>query len=203
MANRRTTTLFAAALCALAAAACDNPASSRRVSEDRLTFVRAADNAPPLDSLVVHVWAKAGEGRQRQIRYVKVGGYEGDICLEFKIPTDGLWKRPDGSVVQPGDSVLITITVLDPRLFNFRFEPAGLQFRSDHPAELRVSYKWANRDFNGDGVVNGADANFGFGFWKQEVDGGDWTQIGTVKDSNVEELRANIRGFTRYAIAGA
>lgn len=189
-------------LCALAALACDNPASSGQVSEDQLVFVRAAEDAPPLDSLVVHVWAKAGEGRQAVIRYQKVGGYGGDICLEFKIPGDGLWKRPDGSVVQKGDSVLITITVLDPKLFNFRFEPAGLQFRQDKPAELRVSYKWADRDFNGDGREDDRDARFDFDFWKQEADGGDWVRIGTVKDANIEELRADIRGFTKFALAG-
>ena len=162
----------------------------------------AAANAPPLDSLQVHVWAKAGEGRQALIRYQKVGGYGGDICLEFKIPGDGLWKRPDGSVVQRGDSVLITITVLNPELFNFRFEPAGLQFRGDHPAELRVSYKWADKDFNGDGVVDGRDERFDFGFWRQETDGANWFELGTVKDADLEELRVDIRGFTKYALAG-
>jgi hypothetical protein len=202
MRTRRIPILLGGALCALAALSCDSPTDSRQLPENELIFLRATDEAPPLDSLVVHVWAKAGEGRQAVIRYQKVGSYGGDICLEFKIPGDGLYKRPDGTEVQKGDSVLITITVLDPKLFNFRFEPAGLQFRQDKPAELRVSYKWADRDFNGDGVENGADARFRFDFWKQEVDGGDWYQVGTVKDANVEELRANIRGFTKYAMAG-
>ena len=199
---RRIWTLLGGALCALASVSCDNPAASRQLPENELIFLRATDDAPPLDSLVVHVWAKAGEGRQAVIRYEKVGSYGGDICLEFKIPGDGLYKRPDGSVVQKGDSVLITITVIDPKLFNFRFEPAGLQFRPDKPAELRVSYKWADRDFNGDGVIDGKDARFDFDFWKQEVDGGEWYRIGTVKDDNIEELRADIRGFTKYAMAG-
>lgn len=200
---RRIPALLGAVLCAWAAASCDNPAGARQVRESDLVFVRAADNAPPLDSLTVHVWAKAGETRQAYIRYQKVGGYGGDVCLEFKIPGDGLWKRPDGSVVARGDSVLITITVVDPNLFNFRFEPSGLQFHSDHPAELRVSYKWADRDFNGDGKEDENDARFGFGFWKQETDGADWSEFGTIKNADLEELRADIRSFTRYAIAGA
>ena len=201
---RRIPTLLGAALCAWAAASCgDNPAGSRTVPTDELVFIRAAADAPPLDSLQVHVWAKAGENRQAIISYKKVGGYGGDICLEFKIPGNGLWKRPDGTVVQKGDSVLITITVVDPDLFNFRFEPSGLQFRADHPAELRVSYKWANPDFNGDGVADDRDERFDFGIWKQETDASDWIQTGTVKDADLEELRADIRGFTRFAIAGA
>jgi hypothetical protein len=199
---RRIPTLLGAGLCAWALASCDNPAGSRQLPGNELVFVRATDDAPPLDSLQVHVWAKAGENRQAQIRYQEVGNYGGDVCLEFKIPGDGLWKRPDGSVVAKGDSVLVTITVVDPKLFNFRFEPSGLQFRPDHPAELRVSYKWADRDFNGDGRVDDSDKHFDFGFWKQETDASDWIETGTVKDSDLEEMRADIRSFTRYALAG-
>jgi len=191
---RHIPTLLGTALCAWAAASCDNPAEPKQVPGSELVFIRADDDAPPLDSMVVHVWAKAGENRQAVIRYVKVGSYGGDICLEFKIPGNGLWKRPDGSVVAKGDSVLITITVVDPKQFNFRFEPSGVQFRPDHPAELRVSYKWANP----------ADLTSvsHFGIWKQESVSDPWVPIGTVRDSNLKELRANITGFTRYAMAG-
>jgi hypothetical protein len=202
MRTRRTRTLVAALLCAGAAASCDNPAAPKQVPEAELVFVRAATDAPPLDSMQVHVWAKAGEERRVAIRYVKVGGYGGDECMEFKVPGNGLWKRPDGTVVAHGDSVLITITVVDPRLFNFRFEPSGLQFRADHPAELRVSYKWADPDFNGDGLADDRDTKFRFGVWKQETDGAPWTETGTVKDTDFKELRADIRGFTKYALAG-
>ncbi|HVG43733.1 MAG TPA: hypothetical protein VM890_03355 [Longimicrobium sp.] len=199
---RRIPTLLGAALCAWAAASCDNPAGSKEVPGSELVFIRAAEDAPPLDSMVVHVWAKAGENRQAVIRYEKVGSYGGDICLEFKIPGNGLWKRPDGSVVAKGDSVLITITVVDPKQFNFRFEPSGVQFQPDHPAELRVSYKWADPDRNGDGVVDSRDERFDFGFWKQETDASNWIKTGTVKDADLEELRADIRSFTKYALAG-
>jgi hypothetical protein len=99
--------------------------------------------------------------------------------------------------------VLITITVVDPDLFNFRFEPAGLQFRPDEPAELRVSYKWADPDFNGDGRVDDRDEDFDFGFWRQETDTSNWIEMGTVKDADLEELRVDVRGFTKYAMAGA
>jgi hypothetical protein len=197
-------TLLGAALCAWAAASCgDNPAGPKEVPGSELVFIRAAANAPPLATNQVQVWAKAGEGRRTVIPYQKVGGYGGDDCLEFKIPGDALWKRPDGSVVQKGDSVLITITVVDPALFNFRFEPSGVQFRPDHPAELRVSYKWADRDFNGDGRQDDKDARFDFGLWKQEADASPWIKTGTVKDADLEEMRADITSFTKYAMAGA
>jgi len=200
---RRTSTLLAAAALCTLLTGCDNPAQPKQVPGNELTFIRAAEDAPPLTANQVQVWAKAGEGRRVVISYQKVGEYGGDDCLEFKIPGDALWKRPDGTVFQKGDSILITITVVDPALFNFRFEPSGLQFRSDKPAELRVSYKWADRDFNGDGHEDNDDARFNFGFWKQETDASDWIRTGTVKDVDLEELRADIHGFTKYAMAGA
>jgi hypothetical protein len=199
---RRIPTLLGAAFCAWAGASCDNPAAPRQVPGSELVFIRAEAGAPPLDSMVVHVWARAGDNRRAYIRYQKVGSYGGDVCLEFRIPGDALWKRPDGTVVQKGDSVLITITVVDPDLFNFRFEPAGLQFRPDKPAELRVSYKWADPDFNGDGRVDDRDEDFDFGFWKQETDTSSWIETGTVTDVDLEEMRADIRSFTKYALAG-
>lgn len=202
MRTRRIPALLGAALCAWSAASCDNPAGPRQLRESDLVFVRATADAPPLDSLVIHVWAKAGESRQATIRYQKRGNYGGDICMEFKIPGNGLWRRPDGTLVAKGDSVLLTITVVDPELFNFHFEPAGLQFHPDHPAQLRVSYKWADPDFNRDGKVDSRDADFDFGFWRQENDGDDWFEQGTVKDFDLEELRADIPGFTKYALAG-
>jgi hypothetical protein len=199
---RRIPTLLGAALCAWAAASCDNPAASRELPGDELIFIRAEENAPPLATMQVQLWAKAGEGRRVEIPYANVGGYGGDDCLEFRVPGDALWKRPDGTFFQKGDSILITITVVDPELFNFRFEPSGLQFRNDKPAELRVSYKWADPDFNGDGRVDDRDERFDFGFWKQETDASDWYETATVDDADLEEMRADIRSFTRYALAG-
>jgi hypothetical protein len=180
----------------------DSPSGPGELPQDQLVFIRAAANAPPLDATHVQLWAKAGEGRRVEIRYQKVGEYGGDRCLEFNIPGDALLRRPDGTAFAKGDSILITITLADPGSFNFSFAPSGLTFSQSHPAELRISYKWADPDYNGDGVVDDRDRAFRFDIWKQEADGAPWLKIGTARDSNVEELRADIFSFTRYAMAG-
>lgn len=195
--------LFAAAAAAFVLASCDNPAAPREVPEDQLTFVRAAADAPPLAYSQVSVWVKQSQGGRIEIPYLKVGGgYGGDECMEFIIPGNSLRTRPDGSAIAPADSVLITVNVVDASQFNFQFSPSGLKFDPKRPAELRISYKWANPDLNGDGKVDDADRNFRFGIFKQEATGLPWVPIGTVKDTNVEELRATINGFTKYAMAG-
>ncbi len=192
----------ALALCAPALASCDSPSDPGERPGDELVFIRAAPNAPELETNQVQVWAVKGDGRRVEIRYKERGQYDGDRCLEFRIPGDALLRRPDGSKINKGDSVLITIRVVDPKTYTFEFSPAGLKFDPDKPAELRISYKWADPDLNGDGVVNDRDRLFEFDIWKQENDNARWIKIGTVDDVDLEELRADIHGFTKYAMAG-
>jgi hypothetical protein len=90
--------------------------------------------------------------------------------------------------------------VVDNGYFNFEFQPAGLQFAE--PAELRVNYQFAHPDLNGDGEVNDDDEDFEFGWWRQEMPGQKWEPVGSVRVRNLTEVRAEIDGFTRYALAG-
>lgn len=190
-------------LCSAALASCEgSPSGPEQLPESRLAFIRAAADAPPLETQQIQVWAKAGESRRVEIRYVKVGEYGGDKCLEFDIPGDALLTRPDGTPLARGDSVLITVRVVDPDAFDFEFSPSGLRFNPDHPAELRISYKWADPDLNGDGRVDDRDRGFSFEIWKQETEGAQWFKVGTSRDRDLQELRADITGFTKYAMAG-
>jgi hypothetical protein len=197
--------LFSIALLLFAAtlAACDgSPSDPGQLPESKLAFVRAADDAPPLETGQVQFWAKAGDGRRAEIKYAQVGEYGGDKCLEFDVPGDALLTRPDGTPFAPGDSVLITIRVVDPAAFRFEFSPSGLRFDPKHPAELRISYKWADPDLNGDGRVDDRDRSVSVDIWKQENDGGPWFRLGTSRDTDLQELRSDITGFTKYAMAG-
>lgn len=64
--------------------------------------------------------------------------------------------------------MLITIRLVDPSRFMFEFEPAGLKFDPERPAELEVSYARADPDFDDDGVE---DDKLEFDFWRQEREG--------------------------------
>lgn len=195
--------ILLSALAALTLASCsDGPSGPGPVPPDELIFIRAAADAPPLETQQIQFWAVAGETREVEIEYADVGQYGGDECLRFKIPGNGLLRRPDGTRFERGDSVLITITVVDPDLFNFEFQPSGLRFDPDHPAELRVSFKWADPDFNNDGRVDSRDERFDFGIWHQALDNAPWRPLATIRDFDLEEVRADILGFSKYAMAG-
>ena len=65
-----------------------------------------------------------------------------------------------------------------------------------------MDYQFAHPDFNGDGEVDDDDEDFEFGWWRQEMPGQHWERIGSVRVHDLTEVRAEIDGFTRYALAG-
>ena len=189
------------AVLALLLGGCDNPAEPgpAALPESELSFLRFSAAAPaPADS-VVSFWAVRGEDREVEIRLQpEEGEAEGEEFLEFEVSGQSLASYPDGRPFAPGDSVLITIRLVDPSRFMFEFAPAGLKFDPDHPAELEVSYARADSDYDGDGD---ADDDLEFRFWRQERQGELWYRMGTVFIEDLSEVEADIEGFTRYALA--
>lgn len=193
------TPIFRLALLALlpaALAACEDPAGGRGpVSGDDLVFLRPAPDAPPLAVDEISFVAVAGQDREIRIDYEN-----GDECLRFRLDDDALTRRPNGTRMNEGDTITITIRVVDNGYFNFEFQPAGLRFAE--PAELRVNYQFAHPDYNADGEVDEDDEDFDFGWWRQEAPGQGWEEIGSARVRGLTEVRAEIDGFTRYALAG-
>lgn len=173
-----------------------SPTQEQVVDESQLTFVRVDPAAPPLDALEVSFWAVRGEERQVQITYDS-GPYGNGKCLLFRVPEDAV---PLG--VAPGDSVQVTIRVMDASEFRFEFQPQGLQFDPAHPARLEIRYRWADPDFDGDGDVDPRDLLLSetFGLWK--LTGAEtWERVPADRRRDVLEIHAPIVGFTQYALA--
>jgi len=182
---------------------CSDNTGPAGVPEAQLHFVRQDVLSPPLDSTVAHLWAKVSEGREVRISYQPPGG-SAEEFLRFEVPGDALLRKPDGTAFQVGDSILITITVLDPTgLFQFRFEPSGLQFNPDHPARLKLHYINADRDFDDDGDVDSTDDAIEhlLDLWQREGSTGPWFRVGSVKFEELDEVDANILSFSEYALA--
>lgn len=173
------------------------------LDESELTFVRLDDNAPGIDTTEVSFWAVRGQEREVQIRYFYEGTNSYVKCLRFVVPANALSRRADGSTIATGDSVRITIRMPDRTRLGFEFDPAGLQFDPSHPATVEVVYRYADPDFNGDGVVDATDDDLAarMGFWRQERPGEPWTRIETTRLQEIAEARATIAGFTKYALA--
>ena len=191
-------------ICSAVALLSCSVSTSPGVPAAQLHILTQGPVAPPLVAAQGSFWAKVGEGRELRLNYQAASPADSeDEFLRFEVPGNALLRKPDGTVFQPGDSILITITVLDTSAFLFRFEPSGLQFNPNQPARLKIEYDHANHDFNDDGVVNAADSTIehSLDLWRRESASAPWFHQGAVKFEELDEIDANILSFTEYAIA--
>jgi hypothetical protein len=193
------------ALClvaALALAACNDSSGPGGVTQ--LSIIRQGAAAPPLLATRDSFWAKVGDGREVRLFYQGAApGDTGEEFLRFEVPGDGLYRKPNGSSFQAGDSILITVTVVDPSRFLFDFEPSNLQFNPQNPARLRVRYENGDKDFDDDGDEDEADDEIEtqLDLWYRRTAADPWFKVGSVKFEEADEIDALIRTFSQYAVA--
>jgi hypothetical protein len=189
---------------AVAALACGDNTGPGGRPDAELNIIRQDSLAPPLLTTQASVWAKVGDGRELHLNYQGATPADtGEEFLRFEIPGDALLRKPDGSAFQPGDSILITITVVDSAFFHFQFQPTGLVFNPEHAARLRVRYLEADHDFDDDGDIDPADDGIEhmIDLWHRTGTGAPWFRVGSVKFEHLDELDANILSFSEYAVA--
>lgn len=170
----------------------------------QLHFVVQDLIAPPLLADSASFYAKVGEDRRVELFYQgTTPGDTGEAFLQFEVHGPSLLKHPDGSAFLPGDSILITVTAVDPSKFDFSLSPAGLQFNPADPARLHIEYNHSNHDFNEDGRQDSADTRTEtmLSIWRSEPPDTVWTKIGTVKNEEFDEIEAAILSFSHYAVA--
>src|SRR3954470_17158877 len=120
------------------AACSSDPTSSgdgSRPSSD-LNILRVASTAPALFNPEASFYAVQGQDREVRISFQDAGGQEGEEFLRFRVRPGSLASLPGGSPIAAGDSVLITVRVVDAAKILFEMEPSGLTFNSAEPAEL-------------------------------------------------------------------
>jgi len=188
------------ALLVVSAAACGGDSTAPTVQKPSadLHFLRLSASAPSLQATVVSFYAKKGSDREIRVRFSN-----GEDFLRFRVFANSLLQRPDGSVFAAGDSVLITITITDPTKLAADFQPAGLKFSPSNPARLQFEFGEANKDLNDDGVVNATDTSLipQISTWRQETTGSEWLKVNSTVEIEINEVQADIFGFTGYALA--
>jgi hypothetical protein len=202
---RRTRWFSALATAALAAAGCSDsngPGGTTRPPEE-LAILRLAATSPPVWNPEISYWARNDQDSEAKIWFEDSEGNAGEEYLRFRVPSQGLLVYPDGTPFGPQDSVLITIRVVDPTLLFFEFEPAGLRFNSEEPAELEIEYAEADDDLDDDGDVDAEDEALEgeIYVWRQRNPGDPFERLVTLRFEDLDELEADIPGFSRFAIA--
>lgn len=202
---RRTRWFSTLATAALAAAGCSDsngPGGVTRPPEE-LVILRLAAESPPIWNAEVSFWARNDQGREAKIWFEDAEGNAGEEYLRFKVPSGGLLSYPDGTPFGAQDSVLITIRVVDPALLLFEFEPAGLRFSPAEPAQLEIEYAEADDDLDEDGDVDAEDEALEgeIYVWRQRNPGDPFERLFTLRFEDLDELEADVPGFSRFAIA--
>ena len=100
----------------------------------------------------------------------------------------------------------ITIRIFVPGdRYEFQFEPSGLVFYPDEPAEMKISYGDCDDDLDYDGDVDDDDDAFetDLSIWRQEVLNGPWQNIGaSIHEIETDEIEFHVEHFTGFALAG-
>lgn len=192
-------------LAALSAAACDSATAPARPHGPELSssnvlsiFARYDTAFAPLVPAETSFVAVQG----RSVDFVLRFQGQGDPVLELKLSSSSLLAYPDRTNIAPGDSVRIGISKDPSGRILFYFSPSGLRFNPLSPAQLTIWYSHANPDFNGDGVVDAADALLAsaLGLYRQEMLTDPWLGIPSVNLTSLQAIQASIGGFTGYSV---
>ena len=168
-----------------------------------LRLLSAPHGTPPLATSQVSFWAVKGKLSGTDIWYQpRPGEADSAKFLEFRLGTGSLDRRPDGSTIAVGDSVLITLTVTDPTHFIIDLQPSGLMFSGSDQPRLRVSFAACGDDLNYDKQIDATDAAMlaSLSMWRQEAPFQSWFRMTSTVEPTVKEVDTRLGGFTGYAL---
>ncbi len=167
-------------------------------------FLTPAIGAPAIANPIVTFYAKSGDDREAFMYYrSRASGRDSTVFVRFRVPKRALLTRPNGTPFATGDSILITITLVDPAHLELSFEPSGLRFSPSDPAKLKLSFLEADEDLDRDGSVSSSDVAVQslLAVWRRENASQPWTKQTTLFTVGTHELETDVTGFTGYVIA--
>jgi len=153
---------------------------------------QSAGEMPTLETYELSFWAKRGELREVEVKYVDADNDVSGTFLHFSVPATALRSMPDGTPFATGDSVLISLSI-DRAEFVVEFGPSGLVFNENTPAVLEVWYGGAEDD---DEVPEEQ-----LGLWHQRETGELWFPIESNHDMDEKWLRTHVFHFSTYAVS--
>lgn len=182
------------------------PPSLSVTSGDDVAFahvLRHSPAAPALETYQVSFWAYVGKNRSVEVRYQNglPNSGSGDRFVRFTVPSGALTTGLDGKRLKAGDSLLITMA-FDAVDFRIDFEPSGLAFARNTPAELEVWYGNADPDVNRDGVVDEVDASILSSQLRvYHYDRKGWAPVPSRNEASFKTIMGIVGGFSGYAVS--
>ena len=183
---------------------CTDSTAPESRNGDQLRLLHVTADVPALVATQKSFYAVKGRASSVDFSYhARPGETDSLRFLEFRIGASSLDRRPDGSAIAPGDSVLITITVTDPTHMMVDFQPSGLRFSPTDPPKLRMFWAACGDDLNYDGSVDAYDTAIAqqISIWRREDVSQPWFKLTSAVAPELQEVDAQLSGFTGYAIS--
>ena len=202
--NIRRGVLVCLAACTLFGCSDVTPTTPEERPINGLRLLSVTADAPALVTTVSSFYAVRGRNAGIDLWYrPKAGSRDSTKFLEFRLDNTSLDRRPDGTVFAEGDSVLITLTVTDPKHLIVDFQPSGLRFTTKNPGRLKMFFTQVGDDLDGSGSVDENDDAIEnqLSIWRQESVLAPWIKVASVEVKSNKEVDASIAGFTGYALA--
>jgi hypothetical protein len=180
----------------------ESPADGRALAD--LHLLHVTYDYPQLATREVSFWAVKGRASGGDLWYhARAGASDSAKFVEFRLAAGALDKRPDGTAIAMGDSVLITLTATDASHMRIAFQPSGLHFVSGSLPTLKIFWVACGDDVNYDGAVDAADDAIisQFGIWRQETDGAPWFHLSSAVVKGSKETDTQLEGFSGYILA--
>lgn len=200
------TQLLLAATLLVGATACSDSTGGGQITKPpgQLNIARLSVAAPQLcaDSVGAYFVKGAGGGGGQEIALtfpengdtLNCGGQHDEDFIRLKLESNSLSKLPDGSAINVGDSVFISIVWVGGDSVLFHLNPSGLVFSASKPAELKIGF--GETDEASDTSIVSQLA-----IWRQAQLGQNFVKLSSNQLEVEEELEVKLNGFSRYAIA--
>ena len=132
------------------------------------------------------MWAVRGRNRSMSIVYA-----DGRPVVTFTVGGKTLVTDAAGRPLAWGDSVLITMQLVDTASFAVEMQPAGIVFSAESPAKLSFNLERAD-----EGPVKSRQLSF----WKRESRVSPWEPLPGRFNYKLRQGEVEVPGFTIYAI---
>jgi hypothetical protein len=168
-------------------------------------ILRQSPTAPLLETYQVSFWARRDRASTVIVNYLPAAGEAvGHPFLRFDLPKDALRRGGRGHDDDHGhgrDSLLITLTI-DPVNLAVDCDPSGTVFSRRHPATLSIWTGNADPDLNGDGVVDGADAELAqdLALWVRQARPAPWLKLMSTTEAG-QWVSTALYHFSEYAVS--
>lgn len=205
------TRLLAAILIVAACSSDGTDEDDEGVPPDQLNVLRLPITAPELCADSVGMWFhKRATGGPEELALTFPDDDEGcgaegeeEDFLRLRLQRNSLSQLPDGTPVEVGDSVFISVKWVGSDSVLFEMMPAGLRFTSNARARLKIEYDKLGGDLDDDGDLDNDDDDIErqLSIWRQEAPNLPAFKVGSVRLEDDDEIEADLNGFTRFMIA--